>query len=81
MSDRDRTAQFSALAVFRIFLRLGLTSFGGPVAHIGYFRQEFVARRQWLNESAFAALVTGSGPAHRRHGGAGALYVYLRRTR
>ena len=57
MSDRDRTAQFSALAVFRIFLRLGLTSFGGPVAHIGYFRQEFVARRQWLNESAFADLV------------------------
>ena len=36
---------------------------------------------RWLNESAFAALVTGSGPAHRRHGGAGALYVYLRRTR
>jgi len=57
MSDRDRTAQFSALAVFRIFLRLGLTSFGGPIAHIGYFRQEFVQRRQWLNESAFADLV------------------------
>ena len=43
--------------IFRIFLRLGLTSFGGPVAHIGYFRQEFVARRQWLSESAFADLV------------------------
>jgi chromate transporter len=57
MSDRERTAQFSALAVFRIFLRLGLTSFGGPIAHIGYFRQEFVQRRQWLNESAFADLV------------------------
>lgn len=57
MSDRDRTAQFSALAVFRIFLRLGLTSFGGPIAHIGYFRQEFVQRRQWLSESAFADLV------------------------
>lgn len=36
---------------------------------------------RWLNESIFAALVTGSGPAHRRHGGAGALYVYLRKTR
>ena len=43
--------------VFRIFLRLGLTSFGGPVAHIGYIRQEFVAQRQWLSESAFADLV------------------------
>ena len=35
---------------------------------------------RWLHESAFAALVTGFGPAHRRHGGAGALYVYLRKT-
>ena len=43
--------------VFGIFLRLGLTSFGGPIAHIGYFRREFVERRQWLDEDAFAALV------------------------
>jgi chromate transporter len=43
--------------VFRIFLRLGLTSFGGPIAHIGYFRREFVLRRQWLDEHAYADLV------------------------
>ena len=34
---------------------------------------------RWLNEKAFAALISGSGPAHRRHGGDGALYVYLRK--
>lgn len=43
--------------VFRAFLRLGLTSFGGPVAHIGYFRAEFVTRRAWLTETAFADIV------------------------
>jgi chromate transporter len=43
--------------VFRIFLRLGLTSFGGPIAHIGYFRREFVERRQWLDEGTFASIV------------------------
>jgi chromate transporter len=43
--------------VFRIFLRLGLTSFGGPVAHLGYFRGEFVLRRKWLDEGAFADIV------------------------
>jgi len=43
--------------LFLIFLRLGLTSFGGPVAHLGYFREEFVARRQWLSERAFTDLV------------------------
>lgn len=47
----------SAWRVFLIFLRLGLTSFGGPVAHLGYFREEFVARRGWLTEDAFADLV------------------------
>ncbi|TDF81884.1 chromate efflux transporter [Pseudomonas sp. H9] len=44
--------------VFLIFLRLGLTSFGGPVAHLGYFREEFVSRRGWLNERSYADLVT-----------------------
>ncbi|QUD88950.1 chromate efflux transporter [Phenylobacterium montanum] len=39
------------------FLRLGLTSFGGPVAHIGYFRQALVVKRRWLSEAAFADLV------------------------
>lgn len=47
----------SALQVLGIFLKLGLTSFGGPIAHIGYFRQEFVVRRQWMGEQAFADLV------------------------
>lgn len=47
----------SALSVFLIFLRLGLTSFGGPVAHLGYFRAEFVERRKWLAESAYADIV------------------------
>jgi chromate transporter len=46
-----------ASEVLLVFLRLGLTSFGGPVAHLGYFREEFVARRQWLNERAYADLV------------------------
>ena len=43
--------------VFLAFLRLGLTSFGGPVAHIGYFRTEFVARRRWLDDAAYAEYV------------------------
>jgi chromate transporter len=43
--------------VLRIFLRLGLTSFGGPVAHLGYFCEQFVARRRWLQDAAFADLV------------------------
>jgi chromate transporter len=45
------------LAVFLAFLRLGLTSFGGPVAHLGYFREEFVTRRRWLDEASYADLV------------------------
>ncbi len=43
--------------IFRIFLKLGLTSFGGPVAHLGYFRAEFVVRRKWLDDRAFGDLV------------------------
>src|SRR5690606_6346175 len=43
--------------VFGAFLRLGLTSFGGPVAHLGYFRREFVERRRWLGERDYADLV------------------------
>jgi chromate transporter len=43
--------------VLRAFLRLGVSSFGGPVAHLGYFRREFVLRRGWLTEPAFAELV------------------------
>ncbi|MCK3865481.1 chromate efflux transporter [Pseudomonas sp. B329] len=47
----------SPWSVFLIFLRLGLTSFGGPIAHLGYFRQEFVSRRRWLSERSYAELV------------------------
>jgi chromate transporter len=47
----------SVSEVFRVALRLGLTSFGGPVAHLGYFRREYVERRRWLDETAFADLV------------------------
>ncbi len=43
--------------VLAAFLRLGLTSFGGPVAHLGYFREEFVVRRQWLDDRTYADLV------------------------
>src|SRR5215475_1402057 len=47
----------SALEVLLAFLKLGLTSFGGPVAHLGYFREEYVARRKWLDEATYADLV------------------------
>ncbi|VVE35574.1 putative chromate transport protein [Pandoraea eparura] len=47
----------AALEVLRAFLMLGLTSFGGPVAHIGYFRREFVERRRWLDDASFIDLV------------------------
>lgn len=47
----------SPWTVFLIFLRLGLTSFGGPVAHLGYFREEFVTRRHWLSDRSYADLV------------------------
>lgn len=52
MSDRGSLAR-----LFLIFLRLGLTSFGGPIAHLGYFRNEFVERRGWLSDAAYADLV------------------------
>src|SRR3984893_13257346 len=47
----------SPLEVLRVFLKLGLTCFGGPIAHIGYFRDEFVVRRKWIDEQAYADLV------------------------
>jgi len=45
------------LTVLRVFLRLGCTSFGGPVAHLGYFREEFVNRRKWVGDTQFVDLV------------------------
>ena len=47
----------SALEVWLAFAKLGASSFGGPIAHIGYFREEFVVRRRWIDERAFADLV------------------------
>jgi chromate transporter len=47
----------SPLEVFWIFLRLGCTSFGGPIAHLGYFRHEFVEKRKWLDDNAYTDLV------------------------
>jgi len=47
----------TALDVFLAFLKQGLTAFGGPVAHLGYFRREFVERRGWISEAAFADLL------------------------
>jgi chromate transporter len=52
-----RARSSSPLEVLRVFLKLGLTCFGGPVAHIGYFRDEFVVRRKWIDEHAYADLV------------------------
>ncbi len=43
--------------VFRVFLKLGLGSFGGPIAHLGYFRAELVTRRRWIDEAGVADLV------------------------
>jgi len=79
-----------AWEVFLVFLRLGLTSFGGPIAHIGYFHDEFVVRRRWLDEKTYADLVALCqllpGPASSqvgiavglsRAGYAGAIAVWL----
>ena len=57
----------TATEVFRAFFKLGVTSFGGPVAHLGYFRDELVVKRRWVDESQYAQLVALSqflpGPA------------------
>ncbi|RQH16006.1 chromate efflux transporter [Bradyrhizobium sp. RP6] len=60
MSDdaiEDNKSATSPAEVLLIFLKLGLTCFGGPIAHIGYFRDEFVVRRKWIDEHAYADLV------------------------
>ncbi len=86
----NAVARGSADEVFLVFLRLGLTAFGGPVAHLAYFRDEFVVRRHWLGEAAYAELVALCqvlpGPASsqvgfaiglRRAGYPGALAAFL----
>ena len=55
--DNGTQQRIPAAQVLTVFLRLGLTSFGGPVAHLGYFREEFVVRRKWLDERAYVDLV------------------------
>jgi chromate transporter len=57
LTDVPQAGQGSAFEVLLVFLKLGLSSFGGPIAHIGYFRDEFVVRRQWIGEHEFADLV------------------------
>ncbi len=62
MSAQDSAVATTArrgtpLEVFRVFLGLGLTSFGGPVAHLGYFREAFVVRHKWISDRAYADLV------------------------
>ena len=57
ISQDARAARGSAGEVLRVFLKLGLTSFGGPVAHLAYFRDELVVRRRWIGESSYADLV------------------------
>ena len=56
-ASRKDTRIGTPLEVLRAFLKLGVTCFGGPIAHIGYFREEFVVRRRWLDEQAYADLV------------------------
>ena len=56
-TESDKAAVEPVWVVFLVFLRLGLTSFGGPIAHLGYFREEFVYRRRWLGERSYADLV------------------------
>ena len=78
------------LEIFLVFLRLGLTSFGGPVAHLGYFRAEFVERRRWITERTYGDLValaqflpgpassqTGFGIGLMRGGLAGGLAAWI----
>ncbi|MGE4241416.1 chromate efflux transporter [Ramlibacter sp.] len=55
--DAQGSPRGSAWEVFLVFLKLGFTSFGGPVAHLGYFRTEFVERRGWLDDKAYSDLV------------------------
>ena len=55
MTDEQRRG--NAGEVFLAFLKLGLTSFGGPIAHLGYFRDELVLRRKWLGDKAYGDLV------------------------
>lgn len=56
-ASRGQATRGSAGEVFAAFLKLGLISFGGPIAHLGYFRDELVVRRKWIDEAGYADLV------------------------
>lgn len=59
LPERGRGGEAASTSrIFLIFLRLGLTSFGGPIAHLGYFREEFVNKRRWMDASTYAGLVS-----------------------
>ncbi|MCC6718310.1 MAG: chromate efflux transporter [Acetobacteraceae bacterium] len=53
----DAPAPGRVLEIFRVFLKLGVTSFGGPIAHLGYYREELVVRRKWIDEAGYGDLV------------------------
>lgn len=87
--SHNKSKQDSAWLIFLVFLKLGLSSFGGPIAHLGYFRNEFVTRKKWLSERHYADLVALCqflpGPAssqvgfaigHQRAGISGALAAW-----
>lgn len=57
MTTKERRRE-SVVEVFAVALKLGLTSFGGPIAHFGYFRREYVDRRRWLDNAHYADLLT-----------------------
>jgi chromate transporter len=56
-SNPAASTMVSPWTIFLVYLRLGCTSFGGPIAHLGYFREEFVVRRKWLDNATFTDIV------------------------
>ena len=58
MTEKKLTVSFkSLLEILFVSTRLGLTSFGGPIAHLGYFHEEYVRRKKWMDEKSYADLV------------------------
>lgn len=55
--NENRTTLKTCIEIFLVSLKLGLTSFGGPIAHLGYFHEEYIRRRKWLDEKSYADLV------------------------
>ena len=57
MRERKRISGKALAEILMVSMRLGFTSFGGPIAHLGYFHEEYVKRRKWLDEKGYAELV------------------------